>query len=546
MKKQIRTLLFLSASLLLSSCFHIDVHFSWNAPQNSSTSTGSLDKVEFSTPKTDSSFSKENLNKDVLGYGYGYHYLPSTGNSKILVIPVESSDCSFSSTYGSSWRTMLENAFFGDSSSTGWESVSSYYKKSSYGKLNITGEVSPAIRLDLTTSQLSKNAANYDKNNKTYTDTLLGSIMETISEKTDIDLSEYDSDNDGYIDAIWLVYSMPYSSSSNFFWAYTTWVDSSTTYDSVKACCYSWASMKFLMEEDYRSPLTLEYTNASDCHTFIHETGHMLGLDDYYSYDYSYTKSNPSGNKDTPMGGVDMMDFNIGDHDTFSKYILGWTKPDVLTTEYLEANNYTLSLSSATETGKSFLLPIYKDGVMDYNQTAFDEYLLIEYYTPTSLNSKDISGYGNSRLATYNTSGVLVYHVDARVGKMTASSNSSAKWDGYCYDSLPSPKSSSNWGRTFTYYYIYSNTKSYSWEQDLDESGNYYRGRLISILPRSGTKIQGAYTGYSSVSSLYRSGSSFDSSVYKDFKFDDGSIPNYGFKVKSTTESDCVLEFKEF
>ena len=44
-------------------------------------------------------------------------------------------------------RENIKNAFFGDdvkSSSenkTGWESVSSYYKKSSYGKLVISGEV---------------------------------------------------------------------------------------------------------------------------------------------------------------------------------------------------------------------------------------------------------------------------------------------------------------------------------------------------------------------------------------------------------------------
>ena len=54
----------------------------------------------------------------------------------------------------------------------------------------------------------------------------------------------------------------------------------------------------------------------------IHETGHALGLPDLYDYD-----TNP------PRGGVghlDMMDSNWGDHNCFSKWLLDWITPIVI------------------------------------------------------------------------------------------------------------------------------------------------------------------------------------------------------------------------
>ncbi len=533
MRKKFSILLAFFLVISLSSCFAFNSNYN---KESSSSSEKTVSKVDFKDAETNSTFSKANMNVDNVGAGFGYHYLPSSGSPKILVIPVECSDYSFED-YDSDWKTMLSNAFFGDSTNTGWESVSSFYEKSSYEQLKIEGEVSPAIKFNLTQMEMIKQYENYSNKNLNYTDYILQSCLDTLNEKTDIDLKEYDTNNDGYIDAVWLVYSMPYKKTSNFLWAFTTWASSKTKWDSVYASCYSWASFQFLTSQDYRSFTTRSYVNCSDAHTFIHETGHMLGLDDYYSY--------VDGNTDTPMGGVDMMDFNIGDHTAFSKYLLGWIEPTVITPDYLEKNNNTISLSSMTEDGQFLLLPIYKNGAMDYNETAFDEYLLMEYYTPTGLNQKDTSGYGTSKLATYSKPGVLVYHIDARIGKVIGTSEGN-KWNGEVYDTLPQYVSGSQWGQIYTYTYIFNNTKSYSYVTNLDESGNYYRGRLISILPKSGKKIQGSYTGYSNINSLYRAGSSFNSKTYNDFRFDDGSSVKYGFTVKSTTDHDCILEFSNF
>jgi hypothetical protein len=51
------------------------------------------------------------------------------------------------------------------------------------------------------------------------------------------------------------------------------------------------------------------------------------------------------------------------------------------------------------------LIPSYANGSTVYNGTPFDEFLLVEYYTPTSLNLTDTKGYTNG-LSTYPTKGV--------------------------------------------------------------------------------------------------------------------------------------------
>lgn len=518
-----------------------------SSSSSSSTTGGTSDKVSYKEGTYDSSYSSDNLNLSNIGPGMGYHYMPSTGDVKILVVPIEIKGESFESKYGSKWKETINNGFFGDSSDTGWESVASFYKKSSYGKLNITGTVTDKVTLTQTKSEFQKSFDSSNENNKTYTDEVMVSVLNSLETDEDFDFSEYDANNDGYIDAIWFIYSTEYDSSSKCFWAYTTWANVDGNVNGVKPSCYAWASYKFLQEQDYRPGSAYTYEKYSDAHTYIHETGHMMGLDDYYSYDYEYSVSNKNGNADTPVGANDMMDFNIGDHMAFSKYELGWITPTVVTKELISTNN-TLNLQSLTESGKAYLIPIYKDGSTDYNGTPFDEYLLVEYYTPTNLNQADSKkGYGLSRQKMYTKPGVLVYHVNARIGKIVATRNSGTIWDGTCYDKLPKYGSDSSWGSSYAYTFIYSNTSSYSWDQSLKETGyNYYRGRLVSLLPANGVKIQGSKTGYASDRCLYTAGSKFDSTVYSSFKFDDGSTPAMGFKVLSTTDSDCSIQFGDF
>lgn len=53
--------------------------------------------------------------------------------------------------------------------------------------------------------------------------------------------------------------------------------------------------------------------------TFVHELGHLMGFPDLYSYEGDYEFG--------PLGGFDMMDYNVGDHGPLNKLLFGWLQP---------------------------------------------------------------------------------------------------------------------------------------------------------------------------------------------------------------------------
>jgi hypothetical protein len=151
-----------------------------------------------------------------------------------------------------------------------------------------------------------------------------------------------------------------------------------------------------------------------DAHTYIHETGHLLGLDDYYSYAPSENDySNPAYRYFMPTGGLDMMDLNILDHDAWSKLALGWAKPYVVTSDL--SFPLTLELEESQIQGDCLLIPAAGE---DYNGTAFGEYLMLELYTPDGLNALDATTKYASAYKYpqgFFIPGVKISHIDARI-----------------------------------------------------------------------------------------------------------------------------------
>jgi M6 family metalloprotease-like protein len=237
--------------------------------------------------------------------------LPSRGKINILVIPVIMDDYKNNATEAN--RQKIAKAFFGDPSETSWESVASFYFKSSHKQLLLNGTVSPWYDSGYTTSQFSKLTSS--KNSWEPTWNVLEGAIEWYKKTYNTDLSEFDSDSDGIIDSVWLVNSAPDCQvntglDQTDFWAYTysdltpilaAGDNYGPNYTRIPFR-YSWASYDF-MEAGYGS-------SGIDAHTYIHETGHLMGLDDYY---VSSTADNYTTNYG-PMGRIDMMDYNIIDH----------------------------------------------------------------------------------------------------------------------------------------------------------------------------------------------------------------------------------------
>ena len=342
--------------------------------------------------------SKDRL-QDVLAREDGAIGLPSIGTYNCLVVPIQFKN----TTITNKDLEKLNRAFNGDD--TGWESVSSYYKKSSYNKLNLKFDIADVYVSNRTSRYYdSYSKAMYDDSGALYYQTGSEALMLEVMAYLEplMDLSKYDVNNDGVIDAVYLIYSadVEYYDSDSIYWAYVAYYlaskENNKTFDGLDVYYYLFAGFDF-MDED----IDEWFKNGSDfevnASTYIHETGHLLGLDDYYDY-------YPNKGSDQGLGSADMMDSSYGDHNCYSKMMLGWIEPIVVT------EDKTITIRSFESSGDFIML------LLDYDGTYFSEYILIDLYSATGLNKL------HSELETSNIyggidKGVRIYHVDSSVNE---------------------------------------------------------------------------------------------------------------------------------
>ena len=315
----------------------------------------------------------------------------------LLVVPIYFTDSSVatSETLKQEKKILLENAFFGEENYTTYQSVASYYNQSSYGHLRIKGEVLDWINIPQSSIEAYQEGKNSPEN---YSDKIAKMIVDNLDE--DI-FTKYSKNNEGVLDALYIIYDHPYQNNKknnedSLFWAYTYHCKSTT-----KVSSYSWSSFDFVGEKALKN-------HKVDATTYIHETGHLFGLLDYYN------KGSLSSYQ--PMGFMDMMDYNLGDHSSLSKYLLNWTSPYILNMG--DKSSGSITIKPFSQSGEFILIPN-----SNYNGTAFDRYLLISFFTPNGLNDlSDFPSYeyydqqGNRQVFTYpNKYGVLVYEVNAKL-----------------------------------------------------------------------------------------------------------------------------------
>ena len=93
-----------------------------------------------------------------------------------------------------------------------------------------------------------------------------------------------------------------------------------------------------------------------------------------------------------------MMDSTVGDHSAYSKIMLGWIEPTIVT------STQTFEIGNLGETGQCLLVPL------NFNNSYFSEYLLVDLYSATGLNQLH-SNVENSFLYDGAKFGVRIYHV---------------------------------------------------------------------------------------------------------------------------------------
>ena len=336
--------------------------------------------------------------KNVTEQGYYIDGCPTTGQPQVLVVPVEFSDVTAVS---KGYTIDKIKAAFEKNGKTDYFSVYDYYYQASYGQLDVQFTVLNSWFKPSKTSTYYANATiEYYGSQIEGGDQIVMNELLAYLDKQGWDLSQFDSDNNGMIDAIVFITTLEINSDETFYWAYRYWnlyTDSDGyyyEYDNVSANDYLWAPYQFLYEAYDEDGYSYYDENVMNTYTFIHEFGHVLGADDYYDY----------ADVNEPLAGCDIMDYTLGDHNAFTKFNYGW-----LTTSRLVVaeDSVTLTLEDFSKSGDTIIIANNWDATLG----AYQEYYVLVYIKNTGLNDADLgAGY-------FARDGVVVYHVNASLYK---------------------------------------------------------------------------------------------------------------------------------
>lgn len=290
--------------------------------------------------------------------------LPSHGNPKILTLLIAFSD---TPPVTGDTQPLIDSKLFGDGTAgPPNDSLRNYYRRSSYDQLDIGGNA------------LGWYTTAYPRSSVSQTDTGRENLIKEALSYYDSqghDFSQYDNDGDGRIDYFAVIWTGTHGAWASFWWGYQTgFYDPSYVLDGKTLGAYSW------QWESYNYP-----SGLFEPSTLIHETGHALGLPDYYDYDGSV---GPDGG----VGGLDMMD-GYGDHNCFSKFLLDWISPAVC-----NATGAHIATLHPSESSQDAII-----AMPDASGSPFEEYFMIQVRNRTQ---NDIG---------YPTDGILIWHVDARL-----------------------------------------------------------------------------------------------------------------------------------
>ncbi|MGI6223824.1 MAG: M6 family metalloprotease domain-containing protein [Prevotella sp.] len=303
-------------------------------------------------PKTD--YSKIAKPARVRGVS-GTSDFPTKGNVKGLILLVNFSDVEFQSEYDqATFQSMMNDQGYSDYGSTG--SARDYFLDQS------TNQFQPQFDV-VGPFTVSHGFAYYGANTGTNeTDGRPGEMVveacQLAHDSANIDFSQYDYNNDGEVDFVYVIYAgygESYGASANTIWPHAANISDfglSLTLDGKNVGRYACSC-----ELKYTTGNTLEGIG-----TFCHEFGHVLGLPDLYNTFYSSS---------IQLGSWDIMDQGSYNNDSrtppaysaFERYSLGW-----LDYEELSEPAYGVTLPELTSSNKAYRI-----------STAYDnEYFVLE------------------------------------------------------------------------------------------------------------------------------------------------------------------------
>lgn len=205
----------------------------------------------------------------------------------------------------------------GDPVAAPYDSLHAFYQRSSYGKLDISG-----ASYDYT--------ALHPRSHYTNINALVFEALTALD--STIDFNAFDGNGDKLIDAVYLHFAGDSTGWNTLWWSNEAFYKG----EPISVDGMSAGSIVTLHQPS---------NGADGAQTIIHETGHVLGLPDYYSYNTALATGDPS--KRTGILTFDMMNTNYGDHNAYSKWLLGWIDESKITRIVANENGITIKEGTA-------------------------------------------------------------------------------------------------------------------------------------------------------------------------------------------------------
>lgn len=300
--------------------------------------------------------------------------LPSQGDAGLVIFYIDFPDCTYENKLSA--EEVQEIAFGGEDETSPYypfESMSAFYKRSSKGSMNLTGQAFSY------TTQNSISAYNEDKV------ALAKECYEAF--KDSVDFSQFDKDGDGMIDAT--LFTVPESANEDYWWPCAGgFGDPYYTVDGV--------TIGHIITGNAAPS---DYMNFNS--SYLHEMGHCMGLPDYYLY-YSEDFDSMHG-----PAGTELMDADAySDFGAFSKLMLGWYRENQVQVYDRTQGMQTFQLSAAqTGDGNCVIIPYG-----ELNEDYFSEYFIIEYSTDAGNNSAVANLWWQEI-----ESGIRIHHIQAEL-----------------------------------------------------------------------------------------------------------------------------------
>lgn len=281
--------------------------------------------------------------------------MATVGAGRVLALRVSFPDYSFADDDTLEALDALFNG--GDGSGFPYESLHAYYERASYGKLDISGTA---------VDYQAKHERSYYQGD---INTLFVEALDALDET--LDLSQFDANDDGYLDCVYIHFAGPDSG-----WGSTWWSQEWTVQQqaSPEVCERSWDGRRL-----WNACLLAENcTGDMAASTLIHETGHVLGLPDLYSY----RRTSADSTERSGCLTFDLMDNNTGDTNAFFKWMLGWVDEGKVVRVVANADG----------------VDVLRDGALEhYDEHSLDQ--VLSAFTGTDLQeSADLSPYRIPRI----------------------------------------------------------------------------------------------------------------------------------------------------